>query len=59
MAEPYSSGHSEGQKREIDRLLREEIRLLEAEVRRLRQLLPRYHPPVGITIRPVPPLSPR
>jgi hypothetical protein len=59
MAEAFSSGHSDSCKREIDRLLREEIELLKQEIRLLRRLLPHYRPTIGITIRPVPPLSPR
>jgi hypothetical protein len=61
MAEPFHSGHSESRKREIDRLLREEIRVLEEEVKLLRRLLGGrvYKPTIGITVRAVPPLAPR
>jgi hypothetical protein len=51
----YNQGWSEGCKRETDRLLREEIRLLEREVFRLQQLLAQgapstYFPATAIAV---------
>ena len=62
MAEEYSQGWSEGRKREVDRLLREEIWLLKEEIKLLRQLLeqiaPKYRPTIGISVTAGPLLVP-